>query len=64
MKIEQLFQPEDFNAEPKISEDQPELIKDKTCIRCRNMIGCKGKLRGVFNCLGYDERDDINDNSR
>lgn len=41
------------------NEEKPkgeELIKDKKCIGCDNLCkGCKGKPRGVVNCINYKE---------
>lgn len=34
------------------------ITKDKNCIGCKHLIGCKGKPRRVVNCLNYEERTD------
>lgn len=54
--MEELFQPYDFNSPGKPTE--VELVRDRYCIGCKHILACKGKPRGVKDCLCYEERKD------
>lgn len=40
------------------TNDKPDLVKDKECIYCQKMFECKGKMRGVTNCINFEQYKD------
>ena len=55
--IETYFRPYSMDEEPKLKKEE-ELIKDKNCIGCQHIVGCKGKPRKVELCINYEVRHD------
>ena len=37
------------------TKDKPDFVKDKECINCQKFFDCKGKMRGVTNCINFEE---------
>lgn len=37
---------------------KPDLVKDKECIYCQKFYECKGKRRGVDNCINFEQYKD------
>ena len=40
------------------TKDKPDLVKDKECINCQKFFECKGKKRGVTNCVNFEHYKD------
>lgn len=59
MDIEKVMRNESFDVPGSPKEEV--LVRDRHCIGCKHLLGCKGKPKGVVNCLCYEGRGDDND---